>query len=240
MASDLAVLGLESEFSMAVVQTAYANGASTAYLKTVEGLKMDFAKTGVKFVHHVADHYDIGIYFEANGHGTVLIKGPVVLRLRAELDAAVAAKNGAKTAAATRLLATHQLVNQAVGDAISDALFIEAILTVRGWGLAEWDGLYEDLPSRQSKLPVQDRAVVQCSADETKALAPDGLQVALDGLMGAVAAGRAFVRPSGTEDVVRVYAEAATQAEADALAHGAAMAVYEQAGGVGDAPKPYA
>ena len=28
----------------------------------------------------------------------------------------------------------------------------------------------------------------------------------------------AFVRPSGTEDVVRVYAEAATQADADALA----------------------
>ena len=31
-------------------------------------------------------------------------------------------------------------------------------------------------------------------------------------------AGRAFVRPSGTEDVVRVYAEAATNAQADDLA----------------------
>ena len=30
--------------------------------------------------------------------------------------------------------------------------------------------------------------------------------------------GRAFVRPSGTEDVVRVYAEAETQEEADELA----------------------
>lgn len=29
---------------------------------------------------------------------------------------------------------------------------------------------------------------------------------------------RSFVRPSGTEDIVRVYAEAATQADADALA----------------------
>lgn len=31
-------------------------------------------------------------------------------------------------------------------------------------------------------------------------------------------AGRAFVRPSGTEDVVRVYAEAGTQAAAEELA----------------------
>jgi phosphomannomutase len=27
--------------------------------------------TGVKHLHHKARDYDIGIYFEANGHGTV-------------------------------------------------------------------------------------------------------------------------------------------------------------------------
>ena len=48
--------------------------------------------------------------------------------------------------------------------------------------------------------------------------------------------GRCFVRPSGTEDVVRVYAEARTQADADALALVAAQAVYDIAGGVGDRP----
>jgi phosphoacetylglucosamine mutase len=31
--------------------------------------------------------------------------------------------------------------------------------------------------------------------------------------------GRAFVRPSGTEDIVRVYAEAETQDAANSLAH---------------------
>ena len=86
---------------------------------------------------------------------------------------------------------------------------------------------------------MRDRTVVQCSPDETRALAPAGLQETLDALMATVTNGRAFVRPSGTEDVVRVYAEAATQAEADQLAHGAAMAVYEQVGGVGDPPSPF-
>ena len=26
---------------------------------------------GVKFLHHMAHDYDVGVYFEANGHGTV-------------------------------------------------------------------------------------------------------------------------------------------------------------------------
>ena len=33
---------------------------------------MQCAKTGVKHLHHAAKHFDIGVYFEANGHGTVL------------------------------------------------------------------------------------------------------------------------------------------------------------------------
>ena len=45
-------------------------------------------------------------------------------------------------------------------------------------------------------------------------------------------------RPSGTEDVVRVYAEADTQDHADSLTLHVANAVYEMAGGVGDKPIP--
>lgn len=46
---------------------------------------------------------------------------------------------------------------------------------------------------------------------------------------GFMHAGRSFVRPSGTEDVVRVYAEAASRGEADQLA-GQIVALVEQAG----------
>lgn len=40
-------------------------------------------------------------------------------------------------------------------------------------------------------------------------------------------------RPSGTEDIVRVYAEAETQEAADELAARVSRAVYERAGGIG-------
>ena len=44
------------------------------------------------------------------------------------------------------------------------------------------------------------------------------------------------MRPSGTEDVVRVYAEASNQEAADKLALDVARQVHKVAGGVGDRP----
>ena len=113
------------------------------------------------------------------------------------------------------------------------------MLALRGWSdLAPWDAAYADLPSRQAKVKVADREVMSCSDDEMTALAPAAVQPRLDAAMAAAstpaAAARAFVRPSGTEDVVRVYAEAATQDAADALAQQAVDIVFEDAGGVGE------
>lgn len=59
---------------LGIVQTAYANGASTNYLRNEVGAEVAFTKTGVKHLHEKATEYDIGIYFEANGHGTILFK----------------------------------------------------------------------------------------------------------------------------------------------------------------------
>ena len=49
---------------------------------------------------------------------------------------------------------------------------------------------------------------------------------------------RCFVRPSGTEDAVRVYAEANSQSGADSLASEAMMLIYKLCGGVGAPPQP--
>lgn len=92
------------------------------------------------------------------------------------------------------------------------------------------------LASRQTKLAVADRTVIVTTDDETRVVTPVVLQNAIDELVAKVPDGRAFVRPSGTEDVVRVYAEGATQEAADALALDVARAAYTLAGGVGAPP----
>ena len=63
------------------MQTAYANGSSTGYMRDELGMTVLLAKTGVKHLHHLAESFDIGIYFEANGHGTILFKESLLQKL---------------------------------------------------------------------------------------------------------------------------------------------------------------
>lgn len=191
--------------SVGVVQTAYANGSSTDYIRNVLKLPVPLAKTGVKFVHTMATQYDIGIYFEANGHGTVLFHDAFLQRLE---QMSLAGLTDVQLGARSKLLAASKLINQATGDALSDILFVEAILVLKNWSVVEWDGLYEDKPSYQVKLVVPDRTAIKTCEDETRVTQPLELQTEIDALCAAVDGGRAFVRPSGTEDAVRIYAEA--------------------------------
>jgi Phosphomannomutase len=271
-----------------VVQTAYANGSSTFYLKvsiycydfylncgwydeiivsnnmttilwkTQNTIKTQvaIAKTGVKHVHSTAhDHFDVGIYFEANGHGTVLF-GPKYYAMMAKAEETllpIKCRTNRATIAWQRLRVLPRLINQAVGDALSDLFLVDAILYLKGWSLPTWNGLYKDMPSRQGKVRVKDRNVIRTNDNETRAVSPPALQRALDDAMTCMAEKdrrasvdyvddamiprpRAFVRPSGTEDVVRIYAEAATQRDADVLASEAASLVHKLCDGTGPIP----
>jgi len=141
-----------------------------------------------------------------------------------------------------------RLVNQAVGDALSDLLLVDAILYLKGWTLKDWNCLYTDLPSRQCKVKVKDRSLIQTNDNETKATHPISLQPALENASSSLSrqlhsspvgyhpTPRIFVRPSGTENVVRIYAEASTQKDADALASETAAIVFKLCDGIGDIP----
>ena len=106
-------------------------------------------------------------------------------------------------------------MNQTVGDALSDMLLVETVLLHRQWTPAQWDRAYTDYPNRLVKVLVQDRHAFETTDAERRLVKPEGLQKEIEALCGAVEGGRSFVRPSGTEDCVRVYAEATTREAAD-------------------------
>ncbi|CAB1343011.1 unnamed protein product [Coregonus sp. 'balchen'] len=187
-------------------------------------------KTGVKHRHHAAQEFDIGVYFEANGHGTVLFSKAAEEKIQ-QLAQDSNTNDERKRAA---LL----LQNTTVGDAVSDMLLIEAVLAIRGMTLQQWDAIYTDLPNRQLKVKVADRRVIDTTDAERRTVSPAGLQEAIDSLVNKYRQARSFVRPSGTEDVVRVYAEADTQESADALAHEVSLVVYRLAGVVAEESYP--
>ncbi|XP_051853287.1 phosphoacetylglucosamine mutase [Antechinus flavipes] len=229
------LLEVGENLKIGVVQTAYANGSSTQYLEEIMKVPVHCTKTGVKHLHHKAQEFDIGVYFEANGHGTVLFSKTAETKIR-QL-AKKETNDEKKRKAAMMLENVIDLINQTVGDAISDMLLVEAILVLKGLSVQQWDAIYTDLPNRQLKVMVANRQVIDTTDAERRAVTPVGLQEAIDDLVKKYRSSRAFVRPSGTEDVVRVYAEADSQENADKLATEVSLAVFQLAGGVGERPK---
>jgi phosphoacetylglucosamine mutase len=221
--------GIAQKLKIGVVQTAYANGASTEYIEKVLKLPAVCTKTGVKHLHHAAMRYDVGVYFEANGHGTVTFSENALKTIRSAEP-----QSPAQQQALESLVGLTDLINQAVGDALSDMLLVEAILAHKGWTTKEWLGTYTDLPSRLVRVEVADRSIFKTVDAERKLESPAGIQDKIDALQSRYNKGRSFARASGTEDAVRVYAEAASRSEADDLATRVANAVKE-AGSGGDA-----
>lgn len=203
---------VDINLNVGLVQTAYANGSSTKYVQEVLKLPVVCAKTGVKHLHHEAEKFDIGIYFEANGHGTVTFTE----KAQETIFAYTTTDNEEKTAIKS-LQNFTKLINQVVGDAISDLLVIVIILKYLKFSPEDWNSLYTDLPNRLIKVIVPDRTVYKTTNAERTLVEPPELQTKIDQLVQKYAYGRSFVRASGTEDAVRVYAEAETDADVEKL-----------------------
>ncbi|POW04748.1 hypothetical protein PSHT_11108 [Puccinia striiformis] len=192
-----------------------------SYIKEL-GLAITCTPTGVKHLHHAAQTFDIGTYFEANGHGTVVFSESLLKKLPDN----------------SKLLSLAGLINQTVGDSMSDMLLVETVLNARGWGMAEWDTKYEELPNRLVKVIVTDRHAFVTEDAERIFVKPDGMQLKINQIVSAYPSARSFVRPSGTEDCVRVYAEAATKEATNELAFKVAGMVFDFCG-KGDKPNEF-
>ncbi|KAK6031297.1 phosphoglucomutase/phosphomannomutase protein [Ostertagia ostertagi] len=181
------------------------------YLPTFQGVTPVFVPTGVKHLHHAAMKFDIGIYFEANGHGTVVFSEKFDQLIRKDEQSCDAVK---------RLHYLSVVINEVVGDAMADLLVVESLLRWYGFSIEDWEqALYRNAPNVQIKVPVVDRAKYKTTYEETVLLEPEGVQEKINALVAQYKGARAFIRPSGTENIVRVYAEAGTSEEAEALGH---------------------
>ncbi|KAL2885337.1 Phosphoacetylglucosamine mutase [Ceratocystis lukuohia] len=204
--------GLEGSLSIGVVQTAYANGASTQYITRNLSLPVLCTATGVKHLHHAAQKFDIGIYFEANGHGTVLFSNTAIAAFVNTQPQSPAQKE-----ALDILAACAEMINQTVGDALSDMLMVEVVLAHKNWSMEDWAVVYTDLPNRLQRVEVPDKDAFKTTDAERRLVSPQGAQAGIDEAVSKYTNARSFARASGTENACRVYAEAATNAEVDEL-----------------------
>lgn len=156
------------------VVTAYTNGAAINYIKSL-GVPVFIEKTGVRHLHKKAKEFDIGIYFEANGHGTVLFK----------IDHPLA-----------------KIFSQYTGDAIANLFAFDMMLQEMKMG--DVCNLFKKDESVLIKVNVDNKDIIKTSYDETMIIEPIEMQNIIDEHKGKC---RAFARPSGTENVVRLYVE---------------------------------
>lgn len=68
--------------------------------------------------------------------------------------------------------------------------------------------LYHDYESRTSKIKVKNKQVLKVTYVEDKVVEPADLQPAIDEILKKHGGYKAFVRASGTEDVLRLHVEA--------------------------------
>ena len=178
----------DNNLSMGLIQTAYSNGASTTYIQRVmPDISVVCTHTGVQHLHKEAKQYDIGIYFEANGHGTVLFKGH------------------------HNKHPLSNMLSQFTGDALGNLLAVEYIIRTHT-NFIDWMNLYTDLYTRQEKVYASKEAFE--TGDYGRVCSkPLGLQLEIETIVAQYRQhnARVFVRPSGTEDLVRVYIEASNQ-----------------------------
>ncbi|RZK45546.1 MAG: hypothetical protein EOO97_00885, partial [Pedobacter sp.] len=173
-----------SKWTIGAALTAYANGAAQVYYRDTLKVTLMIEPTGVKYLHRAAENFDIGIYFESNGHGTVVYNHDKIHHLEEAVKIAeVHHKNAPEGQQQNATALYHQLkllylflieANQGVGDAISNFLQIETALAGLGLNATGWKAIYTDLENAHSKVVVKNRMAIKVSYDQSRVTTPIG------------------------------------------------------------------
>ena len=115
-------------------------------------------------------------------------------------------------------MAFLKISNQTVGDGIANILMMEAILRDLDMNYQQVRELYQEKPSKMYKAIVEDRASFKVTKNELRLIEPEDLQNDIDKILKKMPGSRGFVRPSGTEDILRLYVESTNHKEVDVVA----------------------
>lgn len=215
--------------SIGVVLSHYSNTAAKNALN--DRINITIANTGVKNFVAKSREFDFGIFFEPNGHGSVTFSSNAIRYIEDCLTkfdiSSQVYKNG------KILQAMSNIFDPSIGDAVANFLVTEAISSENTYD--EVISLYEKLPTRQLTVKIKDKKTLKMESDvdfiEPRELR-DKIKIFCNKFKG-----RSFVRPSGTEDVIRVFAEANRNEDCDALCVNVAQAVYDICDGIGYYPE---
>lgn len=201
--------------NVGIVLSYYSNSGAMDYLKA-KGFPVVMTQTGVKNFVKESKKFDIGIYFEPNGHGSMHFSKKFLEKIEE--------KEGTEF---FKILV--KMFDPCVGDAVANLLVLKATLKA---------------PSDMSRYKPNYSRLLTVRVKDKNSIKVDPSYVVLDPTIQRkieeqilMYKGRAFVRPSGTEDLVRVYAESPNESDCDKLALQVAQIVYDCCDGIGPHPE---
>lgn len=186
----------------------YSNSAAVNYVgKYCEAVRV---RTGIKNFIKKSKEYDIGVYNEPNGHGGIFF--------------------GKEDIGDEEINKIIEMYRDCVADPLANFLLLEYLRKTR---TALFEDTYVPFPSRMLQVSVADPTVV-VNSENLDMLEPVALKNVIGNIMKNEK-GKVFVRPSGTENVIRIFCEA--KDNVDVMCLTVAQAVYDICGGVGKHPE---
>lgn len=184
-----------TDYTFEIIHTAYSNDASIRYWSS-KGWRHQYASTGVKNLHPKAEEVDVGVYFEPNGHGTIVVRDEFLQLLHQHRH----------IPAAAMLRSWLLLANHLVGDAVRNVFLTEGALYILNYTVDDWFKMYQEDHSINQKLYGYDKSVLKVEKEDRVVSEPVGLQAEIDALIEENG-GKVIIRSSGTEDLIRLYIE---------------------------------
>ncbi|EAN33210.1 Phosphoacetylglucosamine mutase [Theileria parva strain Muguga] len=199
----------------------------------------EYFNSGLKNAEKLAEKYDISLYYETNGHGNIVYNrnfyskdcfqslagqstnshSPSSLHDLeiSSLDTSmtnstISSLSDFKDELSDTLLFDFLEIFFPSGDAILNSMFLELAFRVLKLSFHDCLNFYTDFPSShfQYNLKPELKTLFSSSANETVLNEPKILQDKIDAKTRQFRFCRAFLRPSGTEPLLRIYVEGET------------------------------
>ena len=202
-------------YEIGVVLSYYSNFGAIDYLKS-RGFPVILSQTGVKNFVKESKKFDIGLFYEPNGHGSVYFSKRLLDKLE---------EKGVNSV----LRIISRIFDPCVGDAVANLLVFKGVID----SASDFD-VYRENVSRLLTVRIKNKESIK--VDQSYRVLDQKIQKKIDEQV-LTYKGRAFVRPSGTEDLVRVFAECPNATDCDKMALNIAQMIYDNCEGQGPHPE---
>lgn len=188
---------IHNKLNVGIIVSHYSNGSVYNYLKEKQ-IPFSIVGAGVKHFLNKSKSYDISVWFEPNGHGGITFS-----KKATDLILNSGNKN---------LIKIYTIYNKTIGDALANLFLIREF----NFNCVKQ---YVQMPSKLGSVIIKDKTMIKIDEDTYTVISP----VALSNLLKKINTTnnkdntRAFVRPSGTENIIRIYVESNNQAIVDKI-----------------------